>query len=382
MENQEVRNEEGQLVLPQSQYNPIDPVNGAVYVKDELYEERRGLQAQGNQEVTTTEPAGQDVTQADPATVVTQGPDPDQSGNDLAKLIEDRTGGKYKAIEDILAELDKKNKDPELPEVSRKLYDALVNGNESEILEVLYKKQVLNGASKLADADAIKLAMQLEHEADGWTPEDVDDEFELVYGIKADKDDMDPDEYAKIERRNQRRLMEKAKEARQFLEAQAASIKIPEFGSRSEDTGVDPDTEALVKQYDQWSLDLQRAPEDIKNLSKIEFSLNDKDVQFSHEYQIDETEKADLASKVSDYWGWMKSRYAKDGKLDTQKLAKDIFKLENEEKIQRSQITRAINLGKVAVVKGVAHVQSPGVSIPSTPADDAARAALSAFILR
>jgi hypothetical protein len=293
---------------------------------------------------------------------------------DYDAILREKTGGKVEKWDDLLAKLEAKQETPVLNDVSKKLYQAIVEGKEEEIAEVLYTRRLLSNVDKLGDADVVKFRMQWENP--DWTPEDVEDEFNEVYNIGIDKDD-DPEGYAKVERRIARKLAAEAKTARQTLLSQKDTIQLPEFGQQS-----DPEMDAFMNEYEGFSKQYAELGNTLKSFDKLDLSITDEDVQFRHEYSVDDNEKADLANKAKDYWHYLKSRYAKDGKFDTQKFAEDIYFNENRSKILKSAVTRAMNLAKAELVKGVANVQDNRTPSPSTnTAAEQARADFEKFLL-
>jgi hypothetical protein len=140
--------------------------------------------------------------------------------------------------------------------------------------------------------------------------------------------------------------------------------------------------DAFMNEYEGFSKQYAELGNTLKSFDKLDLSITDEDVQFRHEYSVDDNEKADLANKAKDYWHYLKSRYAKDGKFDTQKFAEDIYFNENRSKILKSAVTRAMNLAKAELVKGVANVQDNRTPSPSTnTAAEQARADFEKFLL-
>jgi hypothetical protein len=211
--------------------------------------------------------------------------------------------------------------------------------------------------------DVIKLKMQIDNP--DYTEEDINDEYEQKFGVGVSKDDVEESEYAKWERRAQRKLTAESKTAKEFLSRLKDSIALPDFAA-STTAQPNPEAENFVNQLssfgDQFNESLS---ENIRSLSKLDLGISDKDVQFPHEYTIQDAEKAELSNKASNYWSYIQSRYTKDGKYDTQKLLKDIYLVENFDKVMKSAVTRAMNQAKVELVKGVANVQDTRIANPA-----------------
>jgi hypothetical protein len=190
---------------------------------------------------------------------------------------------------------------------------------------------------------------------------------------------MDDKEYGKIERRAQRKIDADAKVSKEFLTKLRDEIQLPDF--KQAET-VDPEAENFINEttrlQKEFSENLQNSLDSFKEL---DLSIADEDVQFAHKFNIQDSEKADLSNKAKDFWQYVQSRYSKDGKYDTQKLLTDIYFNENRSKVIKSAVTRAMNLAKVELVKGVANVQDTRVPNPSTNlASEQAQADLERFL--
>lgn len=388
---EELRNEEGKIVLPESQYDPLDPVNGAVYMKEEQFEAFKASRPADNPKVESTLPGQEQpgdtsaVAGADPLNPGSSATLPE--GLDYDAIIKAKSGGKFEKWEQIEGLLSQDAKPPvlDLDETSAKIIEHLKQGNYAEVSTFLAQQQVLGGLDKLSDAEVLKMKMGIENP--DFSDEDIEDEYEQKYGIGVDKEDVDEKEYTKLQRRVERKQAADAKAAREGLGALKADLKLPDLpGSQSSAAAqaTDPETEKFINEFntlgDQFSQGVQNT---LPQLTKLDLSINDKDVQFAHEYSINEMEKADLGNKAKDYWSYLQSRYYKDGQYDTQKYLKDIFIIENFQKILKSAVTRANNQGKIGLARGVANVtDQQNISSSTDFAADARRAGLEDFALR
>jgi hypothetical protein len=371
MEGTEVRNEQGELLLPQSQFNSLEPVNGAKYIDDAEYEAAKSA------------PKAPEVTEATDTTDVTEAQAPaveTKDEVDYDAIVKAKTEGKFDTWEAMMSKLSAETTEAiEYSENSKKIIEALKEGKEDELAEILYQRKVLSGADKMDESEAIKLAIQIQNP--DFSAEDIEDEYDQRYGIGVDKDDMDDAEYAKIERRAKRKLATDAKVAKEFLVKLKDDIKLPDFKTATAE--ADPEAMEFITKTESFQKQFSESLENnLKSFDKLDLSIADQDVQFKHEYSISDVEKSDLRTKASDYWKYLESRYAKDGKYDTQKLAVDIFKIENFDRILKSSITRASNLAKVELVKGVANVSSTGIPSPATnPSTEKAQSDFKRFYL-
>jgi hypothetical protein len=359
---EDIRNEEGSVVLPQSQYNPIDPVNGAVYLKDEEYEAVKA-------KTTLDTPKSENPSQA--GTGPTE-PDTTTPSVDYDAIVKEKTGGKFEKWDDLISKADKPGLD--LDDTAKQIIENLQQGKYAEVTTFLTQQQILGSLDKLGDEDAIKLRIQIENP--DYTDEDVADEYDQKYGIGVDKEDVSDEEFAKLERRVNRKQKSDAKEAREALGKLKTEIRLPSLAPQS-----DPEVDDFVKEVNGLSEEFAKALDTtLPQFTKLDLSINDKDVQFAHEFSIDDAEKAELGNVAKDFWSHIQSRYYKDGKYDTQQYLKDLYIQRNFGKILKSAVTRAINLGKIDVAKGVANITDPKTNNPSTSfAEDARRKGMEEF---
>ena len=359
MEAMEVKNESGELILPASQLNgAADPIPGANYVDDAEYDSLK----QGTKVVSGSDSAADTTTEnitADKGSELIAAETPANS-IDYDAILKEKTGGKYEKWDDLLKE--REQEEVALSETSKKIFEALKSGKEDELADILYQRKMLAGVDKLDAADSIKLKIQYDNP--DWTVDDVEDEYEQKYGIGVDKDDMDDNEYAKLERRAQRKIDADAKASKDFLVKLRDEIQLPDF---KQAPTVDPEAENFINETTRLQKEFSdNLTNSLNSFKELDLSISDEDVQFAHKFNIQDSEKADLSNKAKDFWQYVQSRYSKDGKYDTQKLLTDIYFNENRSKVIKSAVTRAMNLAKVELVKGVANVQDTRVPSPST----------------
>lgn len=378
-----IKLETGELLLPESQYNPVaDPVNGATYIPDDQYEKVKGgepwvpsVPKEETPETNTGDNA--DLNRNESA------PQETRPEFNLDEIVKEKTGGKFEKWEEFFAKATEEKSEPQqidLPEQSKKIIEALKEGKEDELVDVLMMRKTLSSVDKMSAEEVIKLKMQIENP--DFTPEDIEDEFQDRFGLTADRDLMDESEYAKLERRHNRKLESQAKQDREALAKLKEEIKLPDFSVQQQQS-VDPEAQKFIDETNRFAEEFSN---DLKNnlgsFKTLDLSISDEDVQFTHQFSIDDNEKADLATKAGDFWLYIQSRYAKDGKFDTRKLLEDIYFNENRSKVIKSAVTRAINQGKVAVVKGVANVTDTRTPSPATdPAAEKAQADFKRFYL-
>jgi hypothetical protein len=71
-------------------------------------------------------------------------------------------------------------------EVAKDIYDKLVNGNISELADMIYEQKVLSSLDSMDESDIIKL--QMAYEYPDLTPEEIEEEFNSVVDEKPKKE--------------------------------------------------------------------------------------------------------------------------------------------------------------------------------------------------
>jgi hypothetical protein len=364
---QGIKNEAGQNVYPSKLAGIIDDAN-AVFDTDTFEKLKNPTQTPENSGATDpasgtdTRTGGQPAPKGDAAK-----PDENKEPEiDYTKYVKEKTGGKYEKLEDLIAKAEAGEKPLEFAnETSKKLFESLKGGKEEDVFNFLYQNKILSNTDKLSDEEKVKLKMQLENP--DWSQEDVADEFERKYGLKVDQANLDANTLAKEKRAVERLVKKEAADAAEFFAKAKEELKLPELSAP-----VDPKMEqySALEKREQELADLSvkfiaAVEKDIPNFKSIDLSVNDKDVQFTHKFDIEDSERTEIADKAKNYWENFQSRYFKDGVWDMQKLAQNEYIADNLPKITKSIVTRAQALAKVENVMGIANVTSTKVDQPN-----------------
>lgn len=264
-------------------------------------------------------------------------------------------------------------------EVAKNIYDSLVNGNVSEIADVLYEQKVLSELDKMDESDILKL--RLAYEYPDLTPQEIEEEFASKYSVDKDFDEslMTEEEIAakrkqieKQEKAIARELKKDVREAKDYLQTLKQDISFPDILSQfQEQTQPSVNTEEIVSQYLKTQEEEQtKAYEQARQMyeQSIETGLNafegfnvnykDEEVQFDGKYALTPEEKAQLQNdlKAFDLESFYGPRYYKDGKYDTKQLAEDVYFLQNRDKIVNSMVTQAVSKAKADLLKSMKNI--------------------------
>ena len=264
-------------------------------------------------------------------------------------------------------------------EVAKNIYDSLVNGNVSEIADVLYEQKVLSELDKMDESDILKL--KIAYDYPDLSPQEIEEEFASKYSVDKDFDEslMSEEEIAakrkqieKQEKAIARELKKDVREAKDYLQTLKQDISFPDILSQfQEQSQPSVNTEEIVSQYLKTQEEEQaKAYEQarqmyeqsietgLKDFEGFNVNYKDEEVQFDGKYALTPEEKAQLQNDLKDFdlESFYGPRYYKDGKYDTKQLAEDIYFLQNREKIVNSMVTQAVSKAKADLLKGMKNI--------------------------
>lgn len=317
------------------------------------------------QDPTPTEPTGTEPEPAQPTTV-------EPAATEPATVTTEPPAAEPEPQEPTKVEFQWEN------EVAKNIYDSLVEGNVSEIADILYEQKVLSELDKMGEADILKL--RLAYEYPDLSPEEIEEEFASKYSVDKDFDEslMTEEEIAakrkqveKQEKAIARELKKDVREAKDYLQTLKQDISFPDILSQMQQTQPSANTDEVVSQYLKTQEEEQtKAYEQARQMyeQSIDTGLNafegfnvnykDEEVQFDGKYALTPEEKAQLQNdlKAFDLESFYGPRYYKDGKYDTKQLAEDVYFLQNRDKIVNSMVTQAVSKAKADLLKGMKNI--------------------------
>lgn len=233
---------------------------------------------------------------------------------------------------------------PDLNEEAKRIYEALAQGKDEEVLKYLSEKN--KDYSTMSDLDIIKENIIKSNPL--WSEKDIEAEIKLKYGSNLQKKnldeidpDLDPEAYEKALEFNERvelrelLLSRDAREARAKLEESKKKIEFPKI---TEDTiSNEPTPEQIAEANRQWEA---LVSEEMPKLSDFKYKLNGEEVV----YKITNEEKASLTEtmknfNVSEYLtkrGW----FDQEGNPNILRISEDVYRLNNEGKMIGSVATQ------------------------------------------
>lgn len=279
-------------------------------------------------------------------------------------------------------------------EVSKDIYEKLINGDISELADMIYEQKVLSSLDNMDESDVIKLKMAYEYP--DLTPEEIEDEFNSRFSVEEDFDEsmMTEEEISskrrQIEKQKKsfaRDIKKSAREAKDYLSSLKQEISFPDILSQVA-TGQQYDPEQVVSQYlaheeqEQAKAHnsarqeyLNSINDGLKSFDGFSVNYKDEDVSFDGKYSLTPEDKAALTNSLmdfdlDDFYG---NRYYKDGRYDAKQLAEDVYFLQNRDKIVNAMVTQAVSKAKMDLLKSMKNVDysdTPRVAASAASTDD------------
>lgn len=291
--------------------------------------------------------------------------------------------------------------EPELAfknELSKKLFDAILAGNYSEVAPIIYEQSVLSNLDKLSPQDAIKLQMQYENP--DMSSEDVEKEFKDRYDFEEEKIDTEfmTEEEIKAHQKRvekdkksfEKDLKRDARDAVKFLSDKKEDIDIPNINEYINSKAPQaPDNSKEVEEYNTFMETERKKYEDsiepsLQKITPFELDFKDDEVSFKVNYMPNKEDLEGMKDKLKaftleDYFGPEYYNQEK-GEYNTAKLAEDIYWRENREKIVKSIVSQAVASAKADMLKKIKGVSIGDAPSSSSASNTSSRSELDSFV--
>jgi hypothetical protein len=300
---------------------------------------------------------------------------------DFDAVLAEKTGGKFKSVDEIL-QLAEKPVSQEINfanETSKKVFDYLKEGKVDKFMNIYQQQKQLENVDKL-DADNV-LKLRLKYENPELSDAELQDEFESRYGVEQPDIDEDLDDPADIEKAKKRyerevsameRLKKKdLKEAKSFLQEKRQEIVLPDIATSqsqqepSKEAEVD---EAAIKEFrDKYVKSIDSAVNEVTGFGT---KYKDDELDFQTAFVIDQAEKQNLKQSLEKFTlqDYFVPRYIKeDGSFNTTAIAKDLYVLENFNKIIDAHVSQAVNNTKSLFIKGLKNANFQDTTMRQQP---------------
>lgn len=356
--------------------NEVNPFDAGSWTDDEST-----TTEQSGEQTTTTEETKVDEQQKTTEDEQTQ---PDKTEVDNSSQDDGSNDqSSDSSTEDNGAQDDATQSEPELSfknDLSKKVFEAILAGNYSEVAPIIYEQSVLSNLDKLSPQDAIKLQMQYENpnmsEADiekefkdryEFQEEQVDTEFMTEEEVKAHQKRIDREKKS-----FEKELKRDARDAVKFLSEKRQEIDIPNINEyiNSKAPKVE-DNSKEIEEYNRYMESERKKYEDsiepsLQKITPFELEFKDDEVNFKVNFVPNKEDLEGMKDKLKaftleDYFGPEYYNQEK-GEYNTAKLAEDIYWRENREKIVKSIVSQAVASAKADMLKKI-----KGVSIGDAP---------------
>jgi hypothetical protein len=263
-------------------------------------------------------------------------------------------------------------------EKAKSIYEAIINGEDEDALNAIvdYGREKRRNYGTMSDLDVVRASLLKNNP--NWDNEDVKLEIDNLYGSLSKRDlseidkDLDPEEYKDAERHNNRvekslqLLRRDSKDHRAKMIAAQKELQLPKIEYKRPETTVneEPSAEAIAEANRVWE---EQVEDQTKDFNAISVRIGDRQVT----YNPTEGDKQATVTAVKGFnpqsffkeRGWL----GEDGKSDAKKIAEDIFKLQNFEKIINAYSSQAENNAKKEALKNIKNIQPTATSAPAQP---------------
>jgi hypothetical protein len=264
-------------------------------------------------------------------------------------------------------------------DLAKQIYDSLVNGDVSQVADIMYEQKVLSEIDSMSENEVLML--KLAYDYPDLTPDEIQEEFHSKYSVDSDFDEslLTDDEIAskkkQIEKQQKaiaREIKKDVREAKEYLQTLKQDISFPDILSQVQQApqqNVNPEEyvnqyltaqqEEQAKAYQQARETFEKSVEEgLRSFDGFNVNYKDEDVQFDGKFSLTQEEKAQLQDtmKAFDLESFYGNRYYKEGKYDTKQLAEDIYFLQNRDKVVNSMVTQAVSKAKADLLKSMKNI--------------------------
>lgn len=374
--------------------NEVNPFDAGAWKDDEsTTPETTGEQQTTTEENgTQTEEKTTEDEQTQPNKTDVDNSSPDDGKNDESSDSSTEDSGTQDDATQAEPELSFKN------EISKKVFEAILAGNYSEVAPIIYEQSVLSNLDKLSPQDAIKL--QLQYENPTMSEADIEKEFKDRYEFEEEKIDtefMTEEEVKAHQKRieKERKSFEKelkrdARDAVKFLAEKRQEIDIPNINEyiNSKSAKVE-DNSKEIEEYNRYMESERKKYEDsiepsLQKITPFELEFKDDEVNFKVNFVPNKEDLEGMKDKLKaftleDYFGPEYYNQEK-GEYNTAKLAEDIYWRENREKIVKSIVSQAVASAKADMLKKIKGVSIGDAPSSSSSAGTSNKSELDSFI--
>lgn len=283
----------------------------------------------------------------------------DQSGMDdfvdEDDFIKTKTDGKYESWEQLIEAIDSKPVPKFENEMSESIYNMIAEGKINELAEILEAKQFAENIQTADDEDVLKAYIKINNPE--FDDDDIESEYNESYVI--DEYQFDESKYKREQKKLTQRMKSDVSNAKEFFDKLAQDITFPELSARTnEPAPVDTETDSMIQE--QRSLYLESLQGVENRLGSLPFSWKDEkaNVAINGKFDIPAQELTKYKTAAEDLETYQVNRYYQDGKYQADKLVKELYLVDNFDKIVTSAISQAVNQTRLEMLKQSKNIQT------------------------
>lgn len=279
----------------------------------------------------------------------------------------------FESVDQLKAAL---NKQPEVHqpeftnETSKKVYEALLAGQEDEIAEVLYTKKQLKSLEGENDPEKVIKAF-IRFQNPEFNESEVNDEYKETYSLPEDAE-FDESKKIREEKKLNQRIQKDVKAAKEYFSKLSEEIKLPTFQQEQaaqEEDNTDEQLAVYRQKFKDGISTLQAVPP-IEFTHEVEF--DGKKVSIPIRYELDEKGLNAVKTELLQDGGYdnlLTRRHYGDGNYKHGNIAADFYVLENFSKILDSVASQAVNKARIEWLKTQKNISDEAPAERALPED-------------
>jgi hypothetical protein len=316
-------------------------------------EEIQSFEAPGTEDISYTPPVEEPVVADEPVVGAVE-----ETVVEAPKTIE---------VEKIVEKIVEKH--PEFKnEKSKALFEQLTNAEDSKVAEktvLEYLREKNRDYSVMSDIDVVKASIRKENPT--WTKDQVDLKMRRTYGkdltpinLASIDQDIDPDKYEQAQAHNEKvsdaleGIQLDALQKRPLLIQQQSELELPQIKPMQSEAPSGPTPEQVDAANKVWK---ETVDASIGGFTEIKQTIDNKEVV----YGLTDEDKAAIRTEVENFnllqfskdRGWQNE----DGTPNILKLAEDMLKLKNFDKISKSFGTQSKTEATKDVLKSIKNIE-------------------------
>lgn len=271
---------------------------------------------------------------------------------DLNKILEEKTNGKFKSIDEVLKLSETKNNIEFVNENSKKLFEAILNGNEEVAYDYLYKKQFVKYLKEQPSEVVVK--SYIKEQYPDFTQTEIDRYFEKNFSVNEDAFDDELD--LSIAKKQANANLNRTKnEAISYFEKEYGNVSLPEYKTNEAEIDINQILETepakIVSAEVKNMIDKDPAFNSYTEIP-IKYLNENNGANIQAKIKLDEKDLSQLEYKLGDYPEVVfASMYLKDGEFDKKTFIRDVYISRNVTELLKAATAEGYNQGLLSKLR-------------------------------